>query len=70
MWNETNTLSQPFYALVNGSVGWEKGGFNISVWARNLTCTDYDTFWFKSVGRSFVQRGKPLQFGVTMSLTL
>jgi outer membrane receptor protein involved in Fe transport len=70
MWNEANTISQPFYVLMNGSIGWEKAGFNVSLWARNLTGADYNTFYFKSVGRSFVQRGKPLQAGITLSLIL
>ena len=70
MWNETNTISQPFYVMLNGSAGWKGERLGVSLWGRNLTGTEYNTFWFKSVGRSFVQRGKPLQFGITMSLTL
>ncbi len=69
-WNETNTLSQPFYALVNASAGWENERLGISIWARNLTGTAYNTFYFKSVGRSFVQRGKPLLTGIKLFLTL
>jgi hypothetical protein len=70
MWNEANTISQPFYVLMNGSTGWEKAGFGVTLWARNLTGATYNTFYFKSVGRSFVQRGKPLQAGITLFLTL
>jgi outer membrane receptor protein involved in Fe transport len=70
MWNEANTISQPFYLLANGSVGWERGGFGVSVWGRNLAGTRYNTFYFKSVGRSFVQRGKPRHMGITLSLNL
>ncbi len=69
-WNETNTLSQPFYALVNASAGWAKEHVEVSLWTRNLLGANYNTFYFKSVGRSFVQRGKPLQAGMTISLTL
>ncbi len=70
MWNETGTISQPFYALMNATAGWEHDGFGVSLWGRNLTGTDYNTFYFKSIGRSFVQRGKPLQAGLTLSLIL
>jgi outer membrane receptor protein involved in Fe transport len=70
MWNEANTFSQPFYALANASAGWEKDGFEVSLWVRNLTGAAYNTFYFKSVGHSFVQRGKPLQAGITLFLTL
>ncbi len=69
-WNETNTISQPFYGLLNASIAWETKRYNVSVWARNLTGTDYNTFYFKSVGHSFVQRGKPLQTGISLFLTL
>jgi outer membrane receptor protein involved in Fe transport len=70
MWNEANTISQPFYALLNASGGWEKDRFKLSVWVRNLAGATYNTFYFKSVGHSFVQRGKPLQTGITLFLTL
>jgi hypothetical protein len=56
--------------MMNASAGWERGRFGASLWARNLTGTDYNTFYFRSVGHSFVQRGKPLQAGITLSLTL
>ncbi len=70
MWNETNTLSQPFYTLLNATAGWERDGLAITLWGRNLTGTDYNTFYFRSVGHSFVQRAKPLQAGLTVSLIL
>ncbi len=69
-WNESNTISQPFYVIFNASAGWEHDGLGISLWGRNLTSTRYNTFYFRSVGHSFVQRAKPLQAGVTVSLTL
>ncbi len=69
-WNESNTVSQPLYVMFNASAGWERGGLGITLWSRNLTGTDYNTFYFRSVGRSFVQRGKPLQAGLTVSLIL
>ena len=31
------------------------------VYNGNLTGTEYDTFYFKSVGNSFFQRGKPFR---------
>jgi outer membrane receptor protein involved in Fe transport len=70
VWNEGNTLTQRLYGLMNASVAWETARLSVSVWARNMTGTEYNTFYFKSVGRSFVQRGKPLQAGVTVALNL
>lgn len=69
-WNEENTLSQPFYSLLSAYVELEKGGFSLSVWGRNLTDTDYDTFYFRSVSRSFFSKGRPVSFGVKLSVNI
>ncbi|MCD8186957.1 MAG: TonB-dependent receptor [Rikenellaceae bacterium] len=69
-WNETNTVRQDFYGLLNGSVGLERNGFSLSLWGKNLTDTDFNTFYFRSLRHSFVQREKPLQFGLSLQLKL
>ena len=69
-WNETNTASQPFYGQLQASATLHMGRFSASVWGRNLTGTDFNTFYFRSLENSFVQRGKPLRYGLTLSLTL
>lgn len=69
-WNEQNTLSQPFYALMNLSLAlqWEKA--RILFWSRNLTGTRYDVFHFVSMDNAFLQRAKPCQFGLQCSVNL
>ena len=62
-WTETNDISQPFYGLLNAKVGLRKGIVSFNLWGRNLTATDYQAFYFESFNRSFIQKGKPLQFG-------
>lgn len=69
-WNEANTLSQPIYLLLGASVNLDAGRWNFQIWGRNLTCTDYYTFYFMSMGNSFLQRGRPLQIGATVRLSL
>ena len=69
-WNEANTLSQPLYARLGASLTFEKDDFTLQLWGENLTDTRYDTFYFESIGNSFVQRGKPLQLGATLRLTI
>lgn len=69
-WNESNTISQPFYGLLNATVSVQKNGYTLGIWGKNLTETDYNTFYFKSVGNSFVQRGKPLQFGFFINVNI
>lgn len=66
-WNESNTLSQPFYGELGASIGVYKGPFSIAVWGRNLTDTQFDTFYFVSIGNSFLQRGKPARMGLTLT---
>lgn len=67
-WNEANSVSQDYYSLVNASVCAEKGIFALELWGKNLTDTDYEAFYFVSVGNTFFSRGKPAQYGVTLSV--
>ena len=69
-WNEENTLKQNFYSLLNASVELRKGGYKLSLWGRNLTDTDYYTFYFKSMGNNFMSQGKPCRWGATVSFAL
>ncbi|MDR1652700.1 MAG: TonB-dependent receptor [Prevotellaceae bacterium] len=66
-WNEDNMISQPFYGLLGAQISLVKGRARINFWAENLTNTEYNTFYFKSIGNSFVQRGTPLQAGIAVS---
>ena len=34
----------------------------------NITGTKFNTFYFSSLGNSFLQRGKPRRFGITVRL--
>lgn len=71
-WNEENTYSQPFYALLNAHLGADFGTVRIDVWGKNLTDTRYDAFFFTSSATTreltFGQTGNPFQFGVDLSL--
>ncbi len=69
-WNEENTLHQNFYSLLNASVELRKGDFSLSLWGRNLTDTDYYTFYFKSMNNNFLNYGKPARLGVTLSFAM
>lgn len=69
-WNEENSLRQPFYSLLGASVGIQKQNWTLSFWGSNLTGTDYDVFYFMSIGNSFVQHGKPRQLGVSLQINI
>lgn len=70
MWNEDNTLSQPFYALPGFNVMLRNEFLSLKLWVENFTNTHYDTFYFLSMGHSFTQRGNPLTFGATLRINI
>ncbi|WP_418981770.1 TonB-dependent receptor [Alistipes sp.] len=69
-WNEENTLTQPFYALIEASVRIEHARYSIDLWGRNLADRRYDVFYFKSIDNEFVQRGLPRTFGITLNINI
>ena len=67
-WDEENTLSQPFYALLEASVRFEQRHWSLELWGRNLTGTQFDVFRFASISHDFLQKGKPRILGVTLGV--
>lgn len=67
-WDEENSVSQPFYALMGLSVTVKTPWADIDLWGENLTGTRYSTFYFESIGNRFVQRGNPRRLGVTLRM--
>lgn len=68
-WDEANSFSQPFYALLGARLSAEfAGNVHLAVWGKNLTQTDYHTFCFESMGRRFAQHGVPVHFGADISI--
>jgi len=69
-WNEDNAVSQPYYGQLNGKISASKGLLTWSVWAKNITQTEYNAFYFESGGNRFAQKGKPFTFGTSLSVRL
>jgi outer membrane receptor protein involved in Fe transport len=71
-WDEANTYSQKFYAVLGAHIGADLGVCHLNLWARNLTDTKYNTFAFssKATGQEvfMAQRGNPFQIGVDLSI--
>ncbi|MCC8070801.1 MAG: TonB-dependent receptor [Bacteroidales bacterium] len=67
-WDEDNSTHQPFYALLGASATLQGPWWSLDVWGENLTDTRYHTFCFQSIGNTFLQRGKPARWGVTLRL--
>ncbi len=73
-WDEANTYSQKFYALLGAHADYDFGPVQVSLWGRNLTDTKYNTFAIQSSAaggtRYFAQRANPLQVGVDVNIHL
>ena len=69
-WNEANDASQPFYALLEGSVRFEGEKWAVDLWCKNATNTKYNLFYFESMGNRFVQRGRPMTGGVRVMINI
>ena len=67
-WDDANTLRQPFYALLGTSITWKQKHYSLQLWGRNLTDTQYKTFYFVSIQHHFLQRGHGRQLGATLRL--
>lgn len=67
-WNEANSVDQPLYALLAASVNVKWSWLSVEAWMENITGTKFNTFYFSSLGNSFLQRGKPRRFGITVRL--
>lgn len=67
-WDEANSFSQPFYAILDLRLGMEiRGGIRVEAFSRNLTATRYATFAFDSMSRRFAQYGQPRHFGINLT---
>ena len=65
-WNEANTVSQPFYMTLSARAALRMRPCTVELWADNITATQYNTFYFVSIGNAFLQRGPRVSFGVTL----
>lgn len=68
-WLEDNQVSQPFYALLGAKVSLAKGPVTLEIWGKNLTNTQYLSYYFVSSGK-YAQQGVPTTFGGTISVQL
>lgn len=69
-WNEAGDISQSPYSLIGADVRLTTSKAELWLRGQNLTGTEYSVFYFKSVGNSFFQAGKPRRFTVGLSINL
>lgn len=68
-WNEDNVGVQPFYGVFNSKVSLVSKKISIDFWAKNIGGTNYVSYYFSSMGKTFAQAGKPFTFGTNINLT-
>lgn len=70
-WDDANTVRQGFYATLGAHISVAAGErWELRLWGENLTDTRYDTFYFVSVGRAFLQQARPWRAGVSLRWNL
>ena len=73
-WDNANTYAQKMYAVLGAHIDYDFGVMQLSLWGRNLTDTNYNTFAVDNAAtgtkRYFAQRGNPFQCGVDVKLHL
>ena len=71
-WDENNTYSQPFYAILGCHTGIDTGKSSIRLWCRNITNTKYNTFAFDSSASGqkiyLAQKGYPITVGIELTI--
>ena len=69
-WAENNQYSQPYYGILNAKITAKKGIAEISLWAKNLTNSEYAAYWFAMGTKQYAQKGRPLTAGISVNLTI
>jgi outer membrane receptor protein involved in Fe transport len=71
-WDSANSYDQRFYMLLGAHIDADLSPVTVSVWGRNLTNNNYNTFAidsnFGGEKLYFAQRGNPFQIGVDIKL--
>ena len=65
-WTERNDVSQALYGTLNWRANLEIGDAMISFWARNFLDKDYAAFYFETMNKGFMQKGRAAQFGIDL----
>ena len=69
-WDEANRLVEPCAVLLGGDMVLDLNWADLRLRVDNLTGYEYNVFYFKSIGNSFFQCGKPLRWTVGLTFEL
>ena len=70
-WDDENEHTQDYKGQLNASVGLIKDKYSLTMWVNNIALDgEQNTFYFESMGKSFVQKAMPVSYGVTLKKEL
>ena len=69
-WAEDNKVTQPYYGLLNGKISAAKGNTIVSLWAKNITNTEYIAYSFPLNKLQYAQKGRPFTAGISINLLI
>lgn len=69
-WNENNSITGRPYSLMGADIELLFNKFSIYSRMENILSEKYHTFYFKSIGNSFFQDGKPFRFVIGLRFKL
>jgi len=69
-WAENNQVIQPYFGLLNGKISAAKGNATVSLWAKNITNTEYIAYAFAMGAQQYAQKGKPFTAGISVNLLI
>ncbi|MGB4577583.1 MAG: TonB-dependent receptor plug domain-containing protein [Paludibacter sp.] len=67
-WDDKNSHKQDFYSLLDARVSFVRKNMQFDIWGTNLTSATYESFYFETSGKKYIQIGKPLQVGLKLSV--
>ncbi|MDR1553736.1 MAG: TonB-dependent receptor [Prevotellaceae bacterium] len=67
-WTEANNAWRGYYGTFNGKITIAQNKYEFSIWSKNILNRKYHSFYFESMGNSFVQRAKQFQWGVDVNI--
>jgi len=67
-WDDKNSHKQDFYSLLDARISFVRKNMQFDIWGTNLTSATYESFYFETSGKKYIQIGKPLQVGVKLSV--
>ncbi|MDR3285884.1 MAG: TonB-dependent receptor [Prevotellaceae bacterium] len=67
-WTEANNAWRGYYGTFNGKITIAESHYELSIWSKNILNRKYHSFYFESMGNSFVHRAKQFQCGIDVNI--